>query len=154
MSQGLGDPSIQFLLLALRRKSPTKTPAQFKQQQGLALNFDLKFNLNVANLVHLVSKQTYEKINLVVWCVYKEGVSLKSLLFNIFGKGSIQHFENICHPDLEHLNIFPLQLASCWHFQCCGILFRVEPILASLGYHWICTWATKTIQTGMEHIVH
>jgi hypothetical protein len=48
--------------LALSRKLPNKTPTQFNQPSGLVLNFILK----VSNLVHIVTKQAYEKINLVL----------------------------------------------------------------------------------------
>jgi len=73
-----------YSFLTLMRKSPTETPAQFNQCCMLILDFVLK----AANLIHLVTKQAYEKINLVVRCVYEEGISMKSLGFNMFGKGS------------------------------------------------------------------
>jgi hypothetical protein len=57
------------------RKSPTENPAQFNQRRMLVLDFVLK----AANLIHLVTKQAYEKINLVVCHAYDERVSMKSL---------------------------------------------------------------------------
>ena len=79
--------------LKLMRKSPNETPDQFNQRRGLVLDFVLR----TSKLVHLVTKQAYEKINLVTRRAYEENVSLKDLGFNIFGKGSRQCYENICH---------------------------------------------------------
>ena len=66
--------------LPLLRKLSNKTLAQINQCHELILNFALK----AANLVPLVMKKPYEKINLVVLCAYKECVLTKSLGFNIF----------------------------------------------------------------------
>jgi hypothetical protein len=74
----------------------------------------LEFVLKASNLIHLVTKQAYGMINLVVCCIYGECISIKSLGFNIFGKGSEPCYKNICHPELNHLKINQLQLAGLW----------------------------------------
>ena len=68
--------------LALLGRSPRKPPAQFNQCRELFLNCVIK----AAYLVHLVIKQAYKEINLVVQCSYKEHVLMKSLGCNILGK--------------------------------------------------------------------
>jgi hypothetical protein len=65
--------------------------------------------LKVSNLVHKVMKQAYKNIDLAVQCAYEECVSMKSIGFNIFGRGSTQCYKNICLPDLDHLKNFQLQ---------------------------------------------
>ena len=87
-----------YSFLTLLRKSPNETPVQFNQCRRLILDFVLK----VANIFHLVTKQAYEMIDLVVQCAYDECISMNSLGFNIFGKGSVQCYKNICHLKLNH----------------------------------------------------
>ena len=89
----------------------------------------LHFVLKVANLIHLVTNQAYEKLNLVVCCTYEEYISMKNLGFNVFGKESAQCYKNICHPELNHLKINQQQSAGIWLFEHFGSMFKVDPAL-------------------------
>lgn len=45
--------------------------------------------------------------------------------------------------------------AVCWFFECCGSMFKVDPVLMFLGYHWICVQAsTKIVQTCVMNMIH
>jgi hypothetical protein len=133
------------------RKSPNETPAQFNQRCMLVLDFVLK----ATDLIHLLTKQVYEKINLVVCQTYEECVSMKSLRFNMYGKGSVQFHENICHPKLNHFKINQLQPAGHWLFECYGSMFKVDSALKLPGYCCICAQASaNVVQTCVENMVH
>jgi hypothetical protein len=83
-----------YSFLTVMRKSPNETPTQFNQCRMLVLDFVCK----AANLIHLVTKQTYERSNLAVHHAYEECISMKSLGINMFGKGSVQCCEYIYMP--------------------------------------------------------
>jgi hypothetical protein len=94
-----------YSFFALLTKSPNKTPVHFNQHHGLVLCVVLK----AAILVHLVTKQAYERINLVGRRAYEEHFSMKSFGFNFFGKGCVQCNGNICQLELNHSKTKQLQ---------------------------------------------
>ena len=139
-----------YSFIALMRKATNESPAQFNQRRMLVLDYVIK----VANLIHLVTKQAYEKINIVVRRAYEDGISMKNIGFNMFGKGSLSFYENLCHPEINHLKIDQLQPAGNWLFERYGSLFKIDPSIMLPGYRRICSQGSaKVVQVCVENII-
>ena len=73
---------------------------------------------------------------------------MKSLGFNMFGKGSVQFYENVWHLELNHLKINQLKPAGLWLFECYGLMFKIDSALKEPGHCRICSQASaKVVQT-------
>lgn len=140
-----------YMFIALMSKATNESPTQFNQQRMLVLDYVLK----VANLIHLVTKQAYKKVNLVVRRAYEEGFSMNHLGFNMFGKGSMSFYENICHPKINHLKIDQLQPAGNWLFERYGSMFKIDPSMKLPGYRRISSQTSaKLVQVCVVNMVH
>ena len=139
-----------YSFIGLMRKASNESPTQFNQRRMLVLDYVIK----VANLIHLVTKQAYEKINIVVRRAYEDGISMKNIGFNMFGKGSLSFYENLCHPEINHLKIDQLQPAGNWLFERYGSLFKIDPSMILPGYRRICSQGSaKIVQICVENMI-